>query len=77
MRVVRTYYTHAHMHTYFYILWPRELEVSEGGPGEGRGGEETVDRADFDGASRGEVRVEWLTLCPPGDPMDLKPMDAV
>lgn len=64
--------THTRAHT--YILWPRELEVSEGG---GRGGEETVDRADFDGASRGEVRIEWLTLCPPGDPMDLKPMDAV
>lgn len=46
--------------------------------GEGEEGrEETVDRADFDGASRGEVRIEWLTLCPPADPMDLKPMDAV
>lgn len=68
-KYVHTTHTRAHIHT-----------LAEGAGGVrrgGRGGEETVDRADFDGASRGEVRIEWLTLCPPGDPMDLKPMDAV
>lgn len=67
-------YLHAtYLPTYSYTL----AEGAGGVRGEGRRAEETVDRADFDGASRGEVRIEWLTLCPPADPMDLKPMDAV
>lgn len=65
--------------TYFtslltYIYHIHTLAQGDGGV---RGGRGLVDRADFDGASRGEVRIEWLTLCPPADPMDLEPMDAV
>lgn len=53
------------------------LAEGDGGVRGGGGERRHVDRADFDGASRGEVRIEWLTLCPPADPMDRKPMDAV
>lgn len=72
MRAVRIYMLPPSIcsHTFGRGSWRCER-----GGEEGR--EETVDRADFDGASRGEVRIEWLTLCPPADPMDLKPMDAV
>lgn len=67
------YVSTCYLPTYSHTL----AEGAGGVRGEGRRPEETVDRADFDGASRGEVRIEWLTLCPPADPMDLKPMDAV
>lgn len=71
--------THAGSTYFTYLLTYSIHTLAEGDGGvRGGGGERRhVDRADFDGASRGEVRIEWLTLCPPADPMDRKPMDAV
>lgn len=81
MRPVRTLQHHAYTHTYSLHALAEGAGGVRGRGGEGRGegrrGQETVDRADFDGASRAEGQIEWLTLCPPADPMDLKPMDAV